>query len=1138
MKFKLFLLTFLFTLTSYSQCFDCGQNIGGWVDDHARDLDKTSDGIILTSNWLIVKYDFNCNLIWSVDLVTDNYNFRLQIYKTAVDENDNIYAIVGNPYNTTGIDTLNGAPIPYGMNMIKIDSSGNVIWARFIGGLAQNIDIHYWNDNLFIVGQFYTSININNQINLTSTNPYRTYIAKFNTSGVLLNADQYGAGERYLLSSEIDNDGNIYFTGTVYNGGDDINGHLTKVNSDLVTQWSNSLGSNNSWVFPRNMYYNETNNRLYVWCKYSAQVNVLGVNLPESNCGSLQTSSVIFELETVAGNLQNHFVFDNCGPSGIFGSGNGITNVFENGFMTHQDNKLYVLSSFRGSVLLGNTNLSSTNSNGVLNRNLVLYSVNVDDFSTDVLFTSSGINYWDGVAYNDFPASIQIEDNNLFLSSTFMSHPIQLNGMNISNNSGNNGRDVLLFKYKLDQNDLSSSISYENTCFDGITSFYLEGNFDSILWNFDDPTSGANNTSILHDPSHTFINIGNYNVTALVTCGTETETINVEVVITESPLVNQIADIYACEDVYESQISSAFDTSSIENDLIGNQSDLTIKYFDSNGIELPSPLPNPMSNSILGQETITARITYNTNLTCFTEISFDLIVNPLPEINEINNIYACDDDNDGVTEFDISNLETIISDNQSGMIIEFFYENGEPLPNPLPNTIQNIVLNQETITARITDPNSNCYNESSFDLIVNPLPEVTQLQPIYGCDDNIDGISEYFDTSNVEGQVLNGQTEMTISYFDQSGIALPSPLPNPYTNSNTFNESITIRVTDNNSTCYAETTLQLQTVTQPNISQPENLYACDLGNGYAEFDTSLIEQQLIGNQTGLTIQYFDSDNNPLPSPLPILFQNTEPFFQTISVRVEDGSNPICYSETSFDLIVNELPEINLEDQYYICNLEPSISLFMNSSHNSYDWFYQDGTLISNTNTAVIVDEGTYILTVTDIENGVTCENSFEFSLIRSVLPEIQQINFGELGNNYIEIIASGDGDFEYSINGMNYQDSNYFSNIQGGIYTVFLRDKDGCGQDSEEVTVIDYPKFFTPNDDGYNDFWQIKGIVNFPNSKTLIFDRYGKLLARITSNDFGWNGFYNGKQMMSNDYWFITDLGNGRTFAGHFSLRR
>jgi gliding motility-associated-like protein len=687
-------------------------------------------------------------------------------------------------------------------------------------------------------------------------------------------------------------------------------------------------------------------------------------------------------------------------------------------------------------------------------------------------------------------------------------------------------------------NNFEMNIS--NICSEFLKEFSIEKkeNIASIVWDFGDPTSGTENTSIDISPYHDFTMDGTYTITATVTSidGSVivlTETINV----IEPPNAYGIDNIYACEDSVNSGFSSSFDISDVEAQLLGGQTDKIITYIDGNGNEYDS-LPNPFTNTVENQETITVRVAHENNLCCYSETTFDLIVNPLPEINEINGIFACDDNNDGIADFDISNLESIISDNQSGMILEFFYENGQPLPNPLPNIVQNMVLNQESITARITDPNSNCYNESSFDLIVNPLPEANQLQIIYGCDDNNDGISEYFDTSNVESQVLNGQIDKFISYFDQTGNELPNPLPNPYTNSAAFNELITVRVTDNNSTCYAETTLQLQTVTQPNINQPNNLYSCDQGNGYAEFNTSNIEQQLIANQTGLSIQYYDSDNNPLPSPLPELFQNTEPFSQTINVRVEDISNPICYTETSFDLIINELPEINLEDEYYLCNLEPSISLSINSGFNSYNWSYQDDTSISNTNNAEITEEGSYTLTVTQIENGIACENSFDFTLVRSVLPEIQQVNFGELGDNYIEIIASGDGDFEYSIDGINYQDSNYFSNIQGGMYSVFVRDKDGCGQDSEEVTVIDYPKFFTPNDDGYNDFWQIRGIANFPNSETFIFDRYGKLLARISSNDLGWNGQYNGRQMMSNDYWFRTDLGNGRTLSGHFSLKR
>ncbi|MBU2928849.1 T9SS type B sorting domain-containing protein [Winogradskyella psychrotolerans] len=685
------------------------------------------------------------------------------------------------------------------------------------------------------------------------------------------------------------------------------------------------------------------------------------------------------------------------------------------------------------------------------------------------------------------------------------------------------------------------TLNFSDDCTTTFREFNLTSinDINSVAWDFGDPTSGTNNTSTLNSPTHHFTAPGQYLITVTITPTVgATYIISETISVAEPPMASPINNLHSCEDAFGSGISSNFDTSNVESQVLNGQSGVIVTYYDQNSNELPSPLPNPYTNTITNSQEITVRVSNSNNLCCFTETSFNLITDPLPILPQIDTIFSCDNDEDGFTVFDLANVPNELINGQSGLLVELFDSNNNLILVPNYNNFNNLTANQDFIKAIATDTTTTCSSEININLIVNDNPEANQLPTIYGCDDNNDGISEYFDTSNIESQVLNGQTGMSVSYFDQSDNELPNPLPNPYTNSNTFNESITVRVTDNNSTCYSETTLQLQTVTQPNINQPNNLYACDQGNGYAEFDTSSIEQQLIGNQTSLTIQYFDSENTPLTSPLPTLFQNTEPFSQTISIRVEDASNPICYSETSFDLIVNELPVINLEDNYYICNLEPSISLDINSGYNSYGWFYQDGTLMSTTNTAVIADEGTYVLTVTEIENGVTCENSFEFSLIRSVLPEIQQVNFKELGNNHIEIIASGDGDFEYSIDGINYQDSNYFSNIEGGMYTVFVRDKDGCGQDSEEVTIIDYPKFFTPNNDGYNDFWQIKGIVNFPNSKTLIFDRYGKLLAKISSNDLGWNGLYNGKQMMSNDYWFRTDLSNGRTFSGHFSLKR
>ncbi len=683
-------------------------------------------------------------------------------------------------------------------------------------------------------------------------------------------------------------------------------------------------------------------------------------------------------------------------------------------------------------------------------------------------------------------------------------------------------------------------ISVTNICSEFLKEFRIENdsNIVSVQWDFGDPSSGADNISSDLSPFHDFSMDGSYTITATVTeLDGSIETLTETIEVYEPPHAYGISNIYACEDVPNSGLSSSFDVTDVENQVLGGQTGKIVTFIDGNGNSYET-LPNLYTNTISGQETITVRVADENNPCCVSETTFDLFTYPLPEIQNVPALASCDEGSNGFSQFDFSGLPDVILNGQSELTLELFdSDNNIISPNDYNNFV-NVVGYQDYVTARATNTTTTCAAEITIDLFVNQNPIANTLTVLKSCDDDNDGISEYFDTSTVESRVLNNQTGMVVSYFDADGDLLPSPLPNPYTNNIPYSDTITVRVTNPASTCYAETILELETINQPVINQPDNLYACDTGNGFALFDTSNIEQGIIGNQTGLTISYFDAENNSLPSPLPLLFENTEPNLQNIRIRVEDNANPLCYSEMSFNLIVNPLPEITLEDEYFICNLDPSINLNISSDYDAYNWLFEDGTLISTTNSTEIIEEGNYRVTVTEISNGISCSSSFYFSLVRSALPEIQDVNFGELGNNFIEIIASGDGDLEYSIDGRYFQDFNHFRNIQGGIYTVVARDKNGCGEDAEEVVIIDYPKFFTPNDDGFNDYWQINGIANFPDSETFIFDRYGKLLVKLTSNDLGWDGTYNGNQMMSNDYWFTTELGNGRTFKGHFSLKR
>tara|TARA_R110002073_G_scaffold14554_2_gene59349 strand:+ start:28505 stop:31936 length:3432 start_codon:yes stop_codon:yes gene_type:complete len=1143
MKFKLSLLTILFSIYSYSQCFDCGHSIGGHVEDYVVDIDKTMDGIILTINpnqgWgrSIYKYDFNCNLLWSNNFELDNGNSSdgMSFFDTTVDDNNNIYSIIS---NSRGGEVVEGFTIERGNSLIKMNANGNIEWIQKISDeYYLKRKIHFWKGNIYVVGQIDPGISTN--IGLTIPNGLRSqyFIAKFDLLGNLNSAEQFGGNSNEIfLDSQIDENGNIYFTGLVRSTSSSANviSLLNKVDSNLGLIWSRELSNNppDRSFSPMTLYYNNSNGKLYVWSKYYISANFYNNNIAVSN--DCDVGSVVMEISKSTGDLENYKVIDNCGFLGSVGNGTG--NVEQKSFITHEGSNLYILSSFRGEITIGSETLSTTQTiHDEYNSDLLLHKIDLTNFSSDLILKSNGENYYPSSPYYDLAGPIIALDNSVYITSSFMSYPITINDNTIVNNSGNNNRDILFYKHILDQTNLGGSVSYNDTCYLENTKFSVTGDFDSVLWDFDDPTTGTNNTSTVNNPAHLFSQEGTFNVTVNITCGTQTETISTEVTISSPPIANLQPDLFACENFINSGISSDFDTSNIQNQITGNQTNITIEYYDKNAIQLSSPLPNPMTNTIQGSQQITARIFFTDNSQCYSETTFNLIVQPLPELGTFNNLNSCDLGN-GFSNFD---LTTISSQITSGGDLEFYDSDFNLINNTSLSNYENIVSNLDLIYVRLVDSSSNCYSETSVNLIVNLLPVANTIDDLIGCDDDNDGFSESFSTSLIESQVLGGQPGMIVTYYDQNNNLLQSPLPNPYTNINPFNESIRVRVTNPTTNCFNETSVNLITSTQPNINQPNNVYACNEGNGFSNFNIPNLATQIIGNQTGLNITYFDAQGNNLTDSFPQNFQNTVAYDQLINVRVENANNSSCYSETSFHLLINELPTIELQEKYIICDLQESLTLNVSTSMNSYEWVYEDGTIVSKSSEAMITLEGSYILEFTEIKNGIECENKVAFELIRSELPQILNVDITDLSdNNSLKINATGDGEFEYSIDGSVYQDNNIFENLTGGVYTAYVRDKNGCGEDSKEVIIIDYPVFFTPNNDGINDFWQIKGINKFPNSKIFIFDRYGKLLTQLSSNDLGWGGLYHGKKMSSNDYWFKVDLGNGTIFSGHFALMR
>jgi gliding motility-associated-like protein len=327
-----------------------------------------------------------------------------------------------------------------------------------------------------------------------------------------------------------------------------------------------------------------------------------------------------------------------------------------------------------------------------------------------------------------------------------------------------------------------------------------------------------------------------------------------------------------------------------------------------------------------------------------------------------------------------------------------------------------------------------------------------------------------------------------------------------------------------------------------NITKP-----CDLLNCTTNvFDLATQNTIILGSQspTDYTIKYYTSQSDAQTATNPIT--NISSFVpatstQTIYVRLFFNQLPNCYETTTFDLFVGTIPKLNLVNNYQNCTQSPVLldASVGNLATTTYLW--SDGT---TNGTNLVSQIGVTNLTVTATNTygacNLTCTNTQNITVTISELPTIDHIETQDWTNdqNSITIVSVNPSAFDYSLDDINYQTENSFSGLYSGLYTVYIKDKNGCGTLEQEVWLLDYPRFFTPNDDGFNDTWFIKNSNYEPNFKVDVFDRFGKLITEFSSKSNGWDGNFTGSQMPATDYWFVVFRQDGRIHKGHFALKR
>lgn len=771
------------------------------------------------------------------------------------------------------------------------------------------------------------------------------------------------------------------------------------------------------------------------------------------------------------------------------------------------------------------------------------------------------INYYASLI--DYSNNIPITDPSNYINViAFAPQTIVASVKNVNNNECETFTtfDIQVFELPMPSENVPNLSFCDNTIFgtddDGIIEFDLTQN-EAIILNgqsasdfmmnyFIDATFSSEiltpNNYVNSSVSETiYVQVSNK---ANPTC-TENTQFGIEVY--ELPTVTPIVELKQCDDDLDG--FSIFNLTEVNAELSVNYQNEIISFYETqtdaeNG---NNAITNEIAyaNQVVSTDAVWARIENNNG--CFRTAKVNLIVSTTQIPNTYaRDFYECDDGNDttdGIATFDLSSVDTEIQAMfpvGQQLIIKYYRNQAEALSetNPITNiaSYQNIGYpNMQDIFIRVDSALDNdCLGLGHhITLHIETVPVAYPVAIPQECDDDGDGMYA-FDTSYIESELLNGQSNVTVTYNDENGNPLPSPLPNPFM---TATQTIMAKVTnatsqDPNGACYDETTISF-VVDAAVIAYPvEDLVVCDDDNdGKYDFDTSNIQNALFNGQSNAIVIYKDQNGNELPSPLPNPF-NTET--QTITARIENVLSSNCYDETTINFVVIEQPELLMNDHWSICE-GGTVEVVADSGYDEYQWSTGE-----TTPSIVVENAGIYDLTVANVYGNLRCEATKSITVVTSNIATITNIETVDWtqNDNTITVFVEGYGDYEYSLNGITYQDQNEFTNLQADDFIIYVRDKNGCGVTTENVYLMYYPKYFTPNDDGYNDTWQLISSNSEPNNKVYIFDRYGKLLKELNPMGNGWDGTFNGNKLSSSDYWFVLERQNGKTYKGHFTLKR
>jgi len=367
--------------------------------------------------------------------------------------------------------------------------------------------------------------------------------------------------------------------------------------------------------------------------------------------------------------------------------------------------------------------------------------------------------------------------------------------------------------------------------------------------------------------------------------------------------------------------------------------------------------------------------------------------------------------------------------------------------------------------------------------------------------------------TNYQSQFVTNPANYTFSY-SVSG----TPITNPTNYQFNANTTVSVLIKDNSGILCDNPDGKIQLNLSPFTATPATLTACNNNNvGSATFN---LTQANVNEPAGSTKKYYKTLNDlnagtneitnftNYVSPAGIVYvKDYISTSSTVYVRITNLAG--CFVIVKITLkVLSPIYSSVLMDKI-IC-IDDTTTLDAGPGFDAYTWSTGESTQsIQN------VSPGLYWV---QLKSG-RCTTMQMVKVTPSPQPVIASI---DITNNTITVnVKGGKGPYQYSLDGVNWQDSNIFTGLARGEVVVYVKDAYDCTPIHVQITVPNLINAITPNGDNKNDYIDYSALAYKKNLVFTIYDRYGnKLYEADKLRNYKWDGTSSGKKVITGTYWY------------------